>query len=171
VVANLPYNIAATLLVHLLREPIAPERMAVMVQKEVGERLLAGPGGRDYGSLSAVTGLLATGRILRRVPASAFWPPPKVQSVVIGLTRRVDRPAEPAMKELEAFLAGAFHSRRKILLNSLAGHAGCTAAEVARRLGLDENMEKRRAEAFAPVQLLDLAHAWASTAPSGLNRS
>jgi len=171
VVANLPYNIAVTLVVNLLREPTAPERLVVMVQREVGERLLAGPGSKAYGSLSVITGLLATGRILRRVPPTAFWPPPKVQSVVVGLDRRADRPSEPELKELDAFLAGAFHSRRKIMLNSLAGHAGCTASEVARRLGLDENSEKRRAEACLPVQLFRLAHAWAITAPSGLNRS
>ncbi len=170
-VANLPYNIAAPLVVNLLREPTAPGQMAVMVQREVGERLLAGPGGRDYGSLSVITGLLASGKTLRRVPPGAFWPPPRVQSVVIGLTRRGDLPSEPALQDLERFLAGAFHSRRKILLNSLAAHFGCTATEVARRLGLDENLEKRRAEVFAPVQLQALAHAWASTAPSGLNRS
>jgi 16S rRNA (adenine1518-N6/adenine1519-N6)-dimethyltransferase len=142
-----------------------------MVQREVGDRLLAGPGSRDYGSLSVVTGLLATGKVLRRVAPTAFWPPPKVQSTVIGLTRRSDRPSETALRELDSFLAGAFHGRRKMLLNSLAGHFEVTPPEAARRLGLDENVEKRRAEAFAPVQLLDLAHAWASTAPSGLNRS
>jgi 16S rRNA (adenine1518-N6/adenine1519-N6)-dimethyltransferase len=170
VVANLPYNIAATLVVGLLREPSAPESQVVMVQREVGERLLAAPGSRDYGALSVLTALSATGQVLRSVPPAAFWPPPRVQSVVLRLTRRPDRPPEESLRALEAFLALAFHGRRKILLNSVASAAGLTAAEVARRLGLDEQ-EKRRAEAFTSLQLFDLAQAWASTAPSGLNRS
>src|SRR5262249_40496089 len=104
------------------------------------------------------------------VPASAFWPAPRVESVLVRLERRPDRPEPPVLQELEAFLGRAFKSRRKTLLNSLSAAEGITARAAAARLGLDQKLEKERAEAFSPVQLRDLAHAWAGTAPGQPNR-
>jgi 16S rRNA (adenine1518-N6/adenine1519-N6)-dimethyltransferase len=157
VVSNLPYNVAAPLI--------------VMIQAEMGERLLAAPGGRDYGGLSVVLGLCAEARVLRRVPPAAFWPQPNVDSVVIELHRRADRPTAEALGELHEFLGLAFQARRKTLPNSVAQASGVPVAEVCRRLGLDEKVRKLRAEAFSPVQFAALAHTWASYASSGRKRS
>ena len=171
VVSNLPYNVAAPLIVLLLEEPAAPDQMVVMIQAEMGERLLAAPGGRDYGNLSVVLGLCAEARVLRRVPPAAFWPQPNVDSVVIELRRQVDRPAAEALRELHEFLGLAFQARRKTLPNSVAQASGVPVAEVCHRLGLDEKVRKLRAEAFSPVQFAALAHTWASYASSGRKRS
>lgn len=171
VVSNLPYNVAAPLIVLLLEEPRSPDRLVVMIQAEMGERLLAEPGSRDYGGLSVVIGLCAEAKVLRRVPPDAFWPPPKVDSVVLDLCRRADRPSGEALRELHDFLGLAFRARRKTLPNSVAQASGVPVAEVCRRLGLDEKVRKLRAEAFSPVQFAALAHEWASYASSGRKRS
>lgn len=171
VVSNLPYNVAAPLIVLLLEEPAAPDRLVVMIQAEMAERLLAEPGGREYGSLSVLLSLCAQARVLRRVPPAAFWPAPKVDSVVIELRRRPDRPTAGALEAIHDFVGLAFRARRKTLPNSVAQAAGVPVAEVCRRLGLDEKVRKLRAEAFSPVQFAALAHEWASYASSGRKRS
>jgi 16S rRNA (adenine1518-N6/adenine1519-N6)-dimethyltransferase len=171
VVSNLPYNVAAPLIVLLLEEPASPEHLVLLIQAEMAERLLAEPGGRDYGGLSVVRALCADARVLRRVPPSAFWPPPKVDSVVIELRRRADRPSAEALGELQTFLGLAFQARRKTLPNSVSQASGVPVAEVCRRLGLEEKVRKLRAEAFSPVQFAALARDWASYAESGRKRS
>jgi 16S rRNA (adenine1518-N6/adenine1519-N6)-dimethyltransferase len=170
VVSNLPYNVAAPLIVLLLEEPTAPDRLLFMIQAEMGRRLLARPGSRDYGSLAVTARLCSTGRMVRKVPPEAFWPVPQVDSVVIELRRKADRPPAEALRALHAFLSLAFQARRKTLPNSVAQAAGLTVAEVCARLGLEENMRQGRAEAFEPVQLLHLALAWAGNASGGHNR-
>ncbi len=162
VVSNLPYNVAAPLIVLLLEEPHAPDRMLVMVQAEMARRLLADPGSRDYGSLSVVGQLCAEGRVVRRVPPEAFWPVPRVASAVVELRRRPDRPGPGALAALHAFLALAFHARRKTLPNSVAQAAGLPVEGVMARLGLPEPQRRSRAEAFAPAELLHLALTWAA---------
>lgn len=170
VVSNLPYNVAAPLIVLLLQEPSAPDRLLFMIQAEMGQRLLAGPGHRDYGSLSVVTSLCAEGRVLRRVPPEAFWPVPRVASVVIELRRRASRPPSEALAALHAFLGLAFQARRKTLANSVAQAALLPVGQVCERLGLPEKLRQSRAEAFSPVQLLHLALGWAGIASGGRNR-
>jgi len=170
VVSNLPYNIAAVVIGNLLTAPAGPERLVCMVQREVGERLLADSGGREFGSLGALTALCAKGRLLRKVPPAAFWPQPHVDSVVVRLDLRADRPRGEDLQQLQAFLAAAFHTRRKTLVNSVALASGRNSAEVAGILGLTEKTEKRRAEAFEPLQLSDLARRWGH-ATSGHKRS
>ena len=170
VVSNLPYNIAGPLITLLLAEPRAPDRLVFMIQAEMGQRLLADPGTRDYGSLAVTASLCATSRVLRRVPPEAFWPVPKVASVVVELRRRADRPGAGALAALQAFLGLAFQARRKTLPNSVAQASGLSVREVCDRLGLAENLQKSRAEAFAPVQLQQLALSWAAAAKGGPKR-
>ena len=171
VVSNLPYHVAAPLIVLLLEEPAAPDRLLCMIQAEMGQRLLAGPGTRDYGSLSVVSQLCAAGRVVRKVPPEAFWPVPRVASVVVELRRRADRPEPAELAALHAFLALAFQARRKTLVNSVAQAAGLPVGEVAARLALPENLRRSRAEAFGPVQLKQMAMLWASHAKGGRKRS
>jgi len=153
----------------LLEEPTAPDRLVALIQAEMGERLLACEGSRDYGSLSVVRALCAEARILRRVPPVAFWPAPRVSSVLVELRRRPDRPDARSLRALHTFLGLAFHARRKTLANSVSQASGVPVAEVCRRLALPEKTEKRRAESFPPVQLLASALSWASNAAGERN--
>lgn len=170
VVSNLPYNVAAPLIALLLAEGSAPDHLMVMVQAEMAQRLLAGPGSRNYGGLSVSCALLAEGRVTRRVPPEAFWPVPKVASAIISLHRRPDRPAADEMRALHDFLARAFHARRKTLCNSVGERSGLPAGQVAQLLELDEIFQKLRAEAFSPLQFRALARTWAAHAPGERHR-
>jgi 16S rRNA (adenine1518-N6/adenine1519-N6)-dimethyltransferase len=121
VVANLPYNIATPLLIGwLTTEPWPPwyDRLVVMFQREVAERLVAAPGSKSYGRLSVLTGWRAQARILFDIAASAFVPPPKVTSSVVELVPRPQPlPCDPAV--LQRVTAAAFGQRRKMLRQSL----------------------------------------------------
>ncbi|HET7717272.1 MAG TPA: 16S rRNA (adenine(1518)-N(6)/adenine(1519)-N(6))-dimethyltransferase RsmA [Bauldia sp.] len=121
IVANLPYNIATPLLVRWLRtEPWPPyfESMTLMFQREVAERIVATPGTKSYGRLGVLAGWRSNARILFNVPPTAFSPPPKVMSSVVGLTPRPSPlPADPDV--LERVVAAAFGQRRKMLRQSL----------------------------------------------------
>jgi len=160
-VANLPYGIAGALLGSLAGHPAAPGRSVVMVQRELAERLMAPPGTRDFGPLAVLVALTSQVRLLRRVPARAFWPAPRVESAVVSLTTLPDGPPAAALDALRAFLGGAFHARRKTMVNSLAEWSGTSAHDVLACLSLQENQQKWRAEAFEAVQLFELAQVWA----------
>ena len=85
--ANLPYNVATQLVLDTLQHVPQVRRLVVMVQREVGERLVAGPGEDAYGIPSVRIAYRAEGTLVRRVPASVFWPRPKVESVIVRLQR------------------------------------------------------------------------------------
>ncbi len=122
--ANLPYNIGTVLLVNWLEsDPWPPwyERMVLMFQREVAERIVASPAERaDYGRLGVLTGWRTKARILFDVPPSAFTPPPKVTSSIVELTPR-STPLACSGKILTAVTASAFNQRRKMLRQSLKG--------------------------------------------------
>ena len=117
VVANLPYNLAATLLLDWLVLPEQPERFVVMVQREVAERLTTEPGSRVYGLPSVVVRLYGTARLAFRVPPTVFYPQPEVESAVVEITRVPPSPFAPGAARLAA---AAFGQRRKMLRRSLA---------------------------------------------------
>lgn len=119
IVANLPYNIATALLLGWLADFDRLENLTLMFQKEVAERLLARPGTKAYGRLTVLLQWLAEIGRHFDVPPSAFVPPPKVISTVVGITPRT-HPAAPARQEyLERITAAAFGQRRKMLRSSL----------------------------------------------------
>jgi 16S rRNA (adenine1518-N6/adenine1519-N6)-dimethyltransferase len=121
IVANLPYNIATALLVKWLTvEPWPPwfDRLVLMFQREVAERIVAGPGGKQYGRLSVLTGWRARANILFDVHPSNFVPPPKVTSSVVELVPRPD-PLPCNRAVLERVTEAAFGQRRKMLRQSL----------------------------------------------------
>jgi 16S rRNA (adenine1518-N6/adenine1519-N6)-dimethyltransferase len=126
VCANLPYNIGTMLLAGWLEsDPWPPwfDRLTLMFQREVAERIVATPAQRvDYGRLGVLAGWRATSRILFDVPPSAFSPPPKVTSSVVELIPR-DTPLPCNGKILSAVTASAFNQRRKMLRQSLKGLA------------------------------------------------
>ncbi len=153
-VANLPYNVGTPLVLDLLRNVAAVTRYVVMVQREVAERLVAGPGGKRYGLPSVIVGLYAaTARIAFGVPADVFVPRPAVASAVVTVARRPDPP--PGAEVAAELAAAAFGQRRKQLRNSLRAALGDPEAALA-RAGIDPH---RRAEELAPADYLALAEA------------
>ena len=151
-VANLPYNIAATLVLKVLAEAPAIAYQVVMVQREVGERLAAAPGSPAYGAPSAKLAAQATARVLAPVSRRVFVPEPHVDSVLLGVSRR-QHPAvaglDPAA--LRRVIDAAFGQRRKTLRNALRG-LGLDAAGVealGRASGVDLGLRAERLDVAA----------------------
>jgi 16S rRNA (adenine1518-N6/adenine1519-N6)-dimethyltransferase len=147
VVGNLPYSVAKPIVMALIDAGPAIDEMALMLQREVAERLVAPPGGRTYGSLSVLTQLRTEVRLALRVPPGAFQPPPKVESAVVHL-RVLPAPRVPLVDErrFRTVVRAAFAQRRKVVANALAGSLGRPVEEVRRvleRAGIDPG---RRAE-------------------------
>jgi 16S rRNA (adenine1518-N6/adenine1519-N6)-dimethyltransferase len=129
-VANLPYNVAVPVLLHLLGELHSIRHGLVMVQKEVADRLVAAPGSRVYGVPSAKLAWYAEARQAGRVPAAVFWPVPNVESGLVSFTRR-DPPAGAHRGDVFAVIDAAFAQRRKMLRSALGGWAGGVGAAEA----------------------------------------
>ncbi len=137
-VANLPYNVAVPVLLHLLAELPSLRHGLVMVQREVADRLVAGPGSRAYGVPSVKLAWYADARPAGRVPPTVFWPVPNVDSGLVAFARH-EPPAEPARRDaVFAVVDAAFAQRRKMLRSALAGWAGGAeaATEVLVRAGV-----------------------------------
>lgn len=134
-VANLPYNVATPLVADLLDGVPAIERMLVMVQREVGERLAASVGEPGYGAVSVKVAYWAKARVVGRVPPTVFVPQPRVESALVAIERHADGPAVPsslvsADRLFEVVRAGFAH-RRKMLRGALAGIVSPVAFEEA----------------------------------------
>lgn len=153
-VSNLPYNIAVPLTVEMLEGVPAIESFLVMVQKEVGERLAAGPGEEAYGAVSVRVAYRAEARVVRRVPASVFWPRPKVDSVMVRIARRPAPVAAPPERLFRVVEAG-FAERRKTMRNALRrlGMSLADADAALARAGIAPNAraEELSLEDFARV--------------------
>jgi len=133
VVANLPFNIATALLVGwLTTEPWPPwyDRLVLMFQREVAERITAPPGSKSYGRLSVLAGWRSTARMLFDIAASAFVPPPKVTSTLVELVPRAE-PLHCDTRLLERVTSAAFGQRRKMLRQSLKSLGGDPLALLA----------------------------------------
>ena len=131
--ANLPYNVAVPVVLHLLAALPSLRRGVVMVQAEVADRMCAGPGSRVYGVPSAKLAWYADARLAGTVPRTVFWPVPNVDSKLVTFTRREPPPASATRAEVFAVIDAAFGQRRKTLRAALAGWAG-SAAEAERAL-------------------------------------
>jgi len=127
IVANLPYGIAAGVLLRTIEELPDARLWVAMAQREVGERLAAAPGGGEYGVSSVIAQLACDVRVLRAIPRTVFHPQPNVDSVLLGMRRLRAAPSP----ELRALVGGAFAHRRKTLAGSLAlaGRGGGSAVE------------------------------------------
>ena len=136
--SNLPYNVAVPLVLDLLATASRISRYVVMVQREVGDRLVATPGADAYGAVSAKIAYHADAAMLRTVPSAVFWPEPKVGSALVGLTPHAPRVATPRAALFRVIDEG-FAQRRKTMGNAL------------RRLGLDA------ATAAATLEACDVA--------------
>jgi 16S rRNA (adenine1518-N6/adenine1519-N6)-dimethyltransferase len=138
VVANLPYNIATALLVDWLTlEPWPPwyDQLVLMFQREVAERIVAGPGSKTYGRLSVLTGWRAHAKILFDIPPSAFVPPPKVISSLVQLVPRA-KPLPCDSRALQKVTQAGFGQRRKMLRQSLKT-LGVDTAALLERAGIE----------------------------------
>lgn len=144
-VSNLPYNIAVPLLLRMLEAAPEVRRYLVMVQREVGDRLVAPPGSEAYGAVSVKVAYRAEGRLMRRVPAAVFWPSPSVESVIVSLRRRDEPAVDVDERALFRVVDEGFAERRKTMTNALRrlGLEASAAAAVMRATGLDP---KARAE-------------------------
>lgn len=154
VVSNLPYNVGTPLLIKWLTAAWTPASLTLMFQKEVADRIVAPPGGAAYGRLAVIAQATCEARAVMDVPARAFTPPPKVDSAVVRLTPRPDRPAPDRLDALQRVTAAAFGQRRKMLRASLKALGG---EALARAAGLDP---QARAETVDIPGFLRLADAW-----------
>ncbi len=132
-VANLPYNVAVPVLLHLLAALPTLRRGLVMVQAEVADRMCAGPGSRVYGAPSVKLAWFAAARPAGPVPRTVFWPAPNVDSRLVAFTRRDPPVTTAAREEVFAVIDAAFSQRRKTLRAALSGWAG-SAPEAERLL-------------------------------------
>jgi len=153
VVANLPYNVATPLVLHLLERQPLIRRLLVMVQKEVGERMAAYAGDEAYGAVSLRVQYFADANIVGKVPPSVFVPKPNVDSVLVSLVRRDKVRVDPALvseDELFSVIRTAFGQRRKMLRRSLAAW---TSEGVFERSGVAETRrpEELTLEEFAAL--------------------
>ena len=158
VVANLPYYITTPIIMGLLEGHVPLESITVMVQKEVAERMTAGPGGKEYGALSLAVRYYTDPHIVANVPPNCFIPRPKVGSAVIKLDV-YDRPPVSVSDEALMFklIRAAFNQRRKTLANSIANAAEIdfSKEDVIKALTCLKLNENIRGEA---LDLVDYAH-------------
>ena len=144
-IANLPYSIATPLILTLLVEHRACESLHVTIQREVADRLGASHGTKTYGEISVVTQALAEVKTIARVPASCFWPAPKVESAMISITRRLT-PLTDDPRGLVVFAHRVFARRRKQLGSILkeAVNAGLVWPEGVRAMDRAEQLSAER---------------------------
>ncbi len=153
-VSNLPYNVGTPLLIKWLTGPWTPASLTLMFQREVADRITEGPGEDAYGRLGVIVQATTKADRVMDVPARAFIPPPKVDSAVVRLEPRADRPAPERLDALQAITAAAFGQRRKMLRASLKALGG---EDLILAAGLDP---QARAEVISIDGFLALADAW-----------
>jgi 16S rRNA (adenine1518-N6/adenine1519-N6)-dimethyltransferase len=162
VVANLPYGIAAGVLLRTVHELASVQLWVAMVQREVGERLAAGPGSGAYGTPSVLAQLHCDVEVLRAIPRTVFHPVPNVDSVLVGLRRRPASDAGSPTSEsaLRGLVSGGFAHRRKTLSGSLGltgGAPGRSRADIRAALERLGHPADARAERLSPEDFRALA--------------
>ena len=156
-VANLPYNIASPLVLLLLEEVESLRTLRFMVQLEVARRMAAERGTKDYAAYAVLAQLLASVRVLHRVPPTVFDPPPRVHSAVVEMERKGKPDSYEGIKRL---VLGAFKNRRKRLVNNLPESTRGETPRILQSLGYGPDA---RAEELAPQDFMALYRAlsWA----------
>jgi len=154
-VGNLPYNLSSPILFHALEHAASIRDMVFMLQKEVVDRMAAGPGSKVYGRLSVMLQAYCTVTPLFVVPPGAFRPPPKVDSAVVRMVPRP--PAEIGVADPQRFteiVRAAFGQRRKTLRNALGGVCDAAAIEAA---GISPDARAEQVEVAAFIRLANQA--------------
>lgn len=160
VVANLPYYITTPIIMGLFEKKVNVESITVMVQKEVAQRMQAGPGTKDYGALSLAVQYYAVPEIVSNVPPNCFMPRPNVSSAVIRLKLHEEPVIHVKSEELLfRIIRASFAQRRKTLMNSIhnSGELNITKEQVScalNRMGLPETI---RGEALTLEQFAELS--------------
>lgn len=160
VVANLPYYITTPIIMKLLEDRLPIDILVTMVQKEVAQRMVAGPGGKDYGALSVAVQYYTQPEIMFSVPPRAFIPAPAVESAVIRCTVRSEPPVQVGSEKMFfRVVKAAFAQRRKTLANSLkaAGLDKEAVIQVLAEAGIDG---RRRGEQLSLAEFAAVANAW-----------
>lgn len=157
-VANLPYNVAVPVLLHMLETFPSIESGLVMVQSEVADRLVAPPGSRTYGVPSVKTAWYADLAFAGSVGSSIFWPAPNVDSALVSWRRRRTRGSNHLRRRVFALIDAAFAQRRKSLRPALASHFGSaeTAEKALRAAAIDP---RQRGEQLTIEEYIALANA------------
>lgn len=157
-VANLPYNVAVPVVLHLLEHFPSIRNGLVMVQDEVADRMAATPGSKIYGVPSVKGAWYGTMRKAGVIGMNVFWPAPKIHSGLVGFTRDKDRSDAPDREEVFAIIDAAFAQRRKTLRAALSGWAGsgARAEQILVAAGIDP---KERGEKLDIEQYIDIARA------------
>jgi 16S rRNA (adenine1518-N6/adenine1519-N6)-dimethyltransferase len=168
-VANLPYNVAVPVVLHLLALLPGLARGLVMVQAEVAERLAAPPGSRVYGVPSVKAAWYAEVRRAGPVPRTVFWPVPNVDSGLVALARRPPPQSSASREEVFAVVDAAFAQRRKTLRQALAGLAGSPSAaeEALAAAGVDPRMRGEALDVAAFARVAAALAAARGGAPTG----
>ena len=161
VVANLPYYITTPIVMSLLENHLPVESITIMVQKEVAQRMQAGPGTKDYGALSLAVQYYADTYIAANVPPNCFMPRPKIGSGVIRLTVRKEAKVEVADEKLMfSLIRAAFNQRRKTLVNAVTNFPSLdyTKEDIEKALAELDISEKIRGEALSLQQFAELSN-------------
>ena len=161
VVANLPYYITSPLIEEMLKAPFKLKKMVILVQKEVGERLVAKPGSNSYGSLSVFVQSGALVEWVCSVPRGVFYPTPKVDSAVISITPKADlRQTIESKETLELTCRAIFGQRRKTLHNALLNspHWTLSSEELAEVWNHIDYSDSLRGEVLHPDQIVKLSN-------------
>ncbi len=158
-VANLPYAVAATVVLRLFEEMPSITSATVMVQAEVAQRMAAVPGRKDYGAYSVKLRMYAVPTGSFPVPRTCFMPPPRVDSTVLRLERVVRTETEEQRRSTARLVEAAFSQRRKTLRNSVLGATGWAGATFDRALADTDIDGSRRAETLGVDEFFALASA------------
>jgi 16S rRNA (adenine1518-N6/adenine1519-N6)-dimethyltransferase len=173
VVGNLPYHLTSPILFSILDQRASVTRAVFLVQREVAERLAAAPGTKDWGLLSVLLQQEAHVSVERRVPAGAFFPPPKVESAVVRVAFR--EPAAPEAAPLDParfrrLVKAGFAQRRKVLANALAAADIAPAEALAAALAAAGIDGRRRGETLAVSEWVALERALGPARPEPVSR-
>lgn len=159
IIGNLPYYITTPIVMGILESSVEAESITIMMQKEVADRIKAAPGRKTYGAISAAVQYYCTVEQITAVPKEVFVPRPKVDSAVLKLCIRKERPVD--LIDEKAFFAcikAGFGQRRKTLLNSLTGVMGLSREEIKAVLDRADIKSERRAETLDMEEFAAIAN-------------
>ena len=168
IIGNLPYYITTPIIMQIFESGVKADSVTVMMQKEVAERIEAGPGSRTYGAISACVQYYCDVEMIAKVPKEVFVPRPKVDSAVLNFKIRKEKPAQ--LKDEKVFFAcikAGFGKRRKTLLNSLSGVCGLDKSAVGEILGEAGIDPSRRAETLGIEEFAAIANLVAERSTAG----
>lgn len=157
VAANLPYYITTPLVMRLLEEELPLDRIVVMVQKEVADRMISPPGSKEYGALSVAVQYYSEPRIVLNVSRGAFLPPPEVESAVVALQMRQEPPVDAPKGDFFRVVKAAFGQRRKTASNALMSGLGVDRARVEAALTAAGVQPQRRGETLSLEEFAAIA--------------